>query len=131
MFTIEQIKNAHANVKTGADYPKYVADLKKLGVSAYKASIRNGRTEYRGDNGFKLQSDIMYPICEIVDTADKEKLSDYIKNHQQGGSDFPTLCHQAASVGVEGWEVDLEQYTCTYLDKKGATILVEAIPKLV
>ena len=33
MFTIEQIKNAHAKVKSGADFPTYVQNLIKLGVT--------------------------------------------------------------------------------------------------
>ena len=130
MFTIEQIKSAHAQTKTGADFPKYVADLKKLGVAAYKTSINDGHTEYSSSSGFKLQSDGIYPNLETADKADKGKLSHYIKNHQQGGSDFLTFCRQAASAGIEGWEVDLEKYTCTYFDKRGEAILVESIPQV-
>lgn len=29
MFTITQIENAHSKVKSGADFPKYIQDLKK------------------------------------------------------------------------------------------------------
>ncbi len=32
MFTIEQIKEAHAKVKSGADFPNYIHDLIILGV---------------------------------------------------------------------------------------------------
>ncbi|MGF7024877.1 MULTISPECIES: DUF1398 domain-containing protein [Sphingobacterium] len=31
MFTIEQIEAAHSNVKSGADFPAYIRDIKKLG----------------------------------------------------------------------------------------------------
>jgi hypothetical protein len=34
MVTIEQIKQAHNKVKSGADFPKYIQEIKKLGVSA-------------------------------------------------------------------------------------------------
>jgi hypothetical protein len=30
MFTIEQIDQAHSKVKSGADFPKYIQDLKNL-----------------------------------------------------------------------------------------------------
>jgi uncharacterized protein YbcV (DUF1398 family) len=130
MFTIEQIKSAHARSKTGADFSRYAADLKKLGVAIYKSSISDGHTEYRSSCGFKLQSEGIYPTLEIAEKADKEKLIHYIKKHQQGGSDFMTLCRQAASCGVEGWEVDLEKFSCTYFDKRGATIMVESIPQV-
>jgi hypothetical protein len=29
MFTLQEIKDAHSKVKSGADFPKYVHDLKK------------------------------------------------------------------------------------------------------
>lgn len=32
MFTIEQIKEAHSKVKSGADFPNYIQDLIILGV---------------------------------------------------------------------------------------------------
>lgn len=31
MFTIEQIKTAHSQVKSGADFPAYIQEIKKLG----------------------------------------------------------------------------------------------------
>jgi hypothetical protein len=33
MFTIEQIKQAHNKVKSGADFPKYIQEIKKLGMA--------------------------------------------------------------------------------------------------
>jgi hypothetical protein len=35
MFTIEQIKQAHVKVKSGADFPAYIKYLKQLGVRYY------------------------------------------------------------------------------------------------
>ena len=32
MFTLEQIKLAHSKVKSGADFPAYIKELKALGV---------------------------------------------------------------------------------------------------
>ncbi len=29
MFTVEQIKTAHSKVKSGADFPAYIQDIKK------------------------------------------------------------------------------------------------------
>jgi uncharacterized protein YbcV (DUF1398 family) len=31
MFTLEQIKQAHSKVKSGADFPKYIQEIKILG----------------------------------------------------------------------------------------------------
>ena len=36
MFTVEQIKTAHGKVKSGADFPAYINEVKKLGVSFYE-----------------------------------------------------------------------------------------------
>ena len=36
MFTVEQIQEAHSKVKSGADFPKYIQDIKKLGVDAFE-----------------------------------------------------------------------------------------------
>ncbi|MGB4398918.1 MAG: DUF1398 family protein [Daejeonella sp.] len=36
MFTAEQIKAAHSKVKSGADFPAYIQDIKALGVTGYE-----------------------------------------------------------------------------------------------
>jgi hypothetical protein len=36
MFAVEQIKTAHSKVKSGADFPAYIQDIKKLGVTFIK-----------------------------------------------------------------------------------------------
>jgi uncharacterized protein YbcV (DUF1398 family) len=46
MFTLEEIKAAHAKVKTGTDFPKYIQDLIKLGVQYYNAFAITGHTDY-------------------------------------------------------------------------------------
>lgn len=33
MFTAEQLKAAHSQVKSGADFPAYIQDIRKLGVT--------------------------------------------------------------------------------------------------
>lgn len=39
MFTTEQIHAAHSKVKSGADFPNYIRDLKQLGVVYYEMTI--------------------------------------------------------------------------------------------
>lgn len=48
MFTIDQIRSVHSKVRSGADFPQYIRDLKALGVIAYKTFVRDGHTVYRG-----------------------------------------------------------------------------------
>ena len=56
MFTIEQIKTAHAKVKSGADFPAYIREIKQLGVAAYETWVTDGHTEYKGQNNQQEQT---------------------------------------------------------------------------
>jgi uncharacterized protein YbcV (DUF1398 family) len=51
MFTLEQIKEAFGKVKSGADFPQFVQDLKEIGVTHYDNYVSNGRTKYYGKDG--------------------------------------------------------------------------------
>lgn len=52
MFTKEQIHEALGKVKSGADYPQFVQDLKQIGVAYYDNFVSDGRTEYYGKDEF-------------------------------------------------------------------------------
>ena len=62
MFTLDQIKTAHSKVKSGADYPNYVQDLIKLGVTGYDTYVSDGHAVYREENNYVIQSDSKYPV---------------------------------------------------------------------
>ena len=128
MFTIDQIKEAHSRVKSGADFPKYVQDIIKLGVKSYDAFVADGRVAYRGEAGFQVQSDSKYPALEIAAVSNKEQFAAYLKSHQQGQTDYMTFCKHSAETGVEKWTVDTENMTCTYYDLDGNNMLSEIIP---
>ena len=40
MFTVEQIKEAHSKVKSGADFPQYIQEIKILGVTAFETWVK-------------------------------------------------------------------------------------------
>ena len=128
MFTISQIKEAHAKVKSGADFPKYVKEITALGVESYSTYVRDGHTEYKGADGFSTNSDAKYGGLIIADKSDNEKFKQYLKAHQQGQSDYATFCNQSAQTGVEKWVVDTTEMTCIYYDKSGKMMLSEIIP---
>ncbi|MEO9022736.1 MAG: DUF1398 family protein [Ginsengibacter sp.] len=128
MFTVEQIKAAHSKVKSGADFPKYISDIKMLGVTAFETWVIDSHTEYFGKNGFQTKSEPMYQDKEITGKSDKKKFSDYLKIHQQGKTDYDTFCGHCAETGIEKWFASLEEMNCTYYDKAGIKILVEKIP---
>lgn len=128
MFTLEQIENAHSKVKSGADFPKYIQEIKKLGVKSFETWVRDSHTEYYGENDFFTRSEPQYSDLIIVDEADKEKFSQYLKSHQKGETDYMMFCQDCAKTGIEKWIADLKKFTCTYYDKAGNEILLEVIP---
>jgi uncharacterized protein YbcV (DUF1398 family) len=129
MFTVEQIKAAHAKVKSGADFPAYIRDIKKLGVNSYETWVVDGHTEYFGKDHYKTQSKPMHDRLDISNAGNQDRFEQYLKNHQQGRSDYRSFCNQCAETGVAKWFVSLDEMTCTYFDKEGNKLLVEAIPQ--
>ena len=128
MFTLNQIQEAHAKVKSGADFPKYIQELSQLGILKYTTYVSDGHTQFIGPSGYTLTSNPKYAVQVIAEESNMKEFQDYLKQHQQGKSDYPTFCRQAAETGAEKWASDLLNMTCTYYDKKGNEILVETIP---
>lgn len=128
MFTLEQIKSAHSKVKSGADFPNYIQDIIKLGVTAYETFVRDGHTLYKGNNGYAIQAGPRYEALKVNNTSDASTFQKDLKEHQQGKTDFPTFCRLSAAHGVEKWRVDTQKMTCTYFDKAGNEMLKEIIP---
>lgn len=128
MFTIELIKEAHSKVKSGADFPNYVQDLIKLGVTNYQAYVADGHTLYFGIDNYKVQSDPKYATLIVADISNNVQFINDLKSHQQGKTNYPTFCNDCAKSGVEKWTVDTLKMTCTYYDKSRNEMLVENIP---
>jgi uncharacterized protein YbcV (DUF1398 family) len=130
MFTIEQIKAAHSKVKSGADFPNYIQEIKKLGVVAYETFVSDGHSSFLGQSGHAIQSEAKYAPLAIADNSDHIQFQKELKEHQQGKTDYPTFCRTSAHSGVEKWVVEIEKMTCTYYNKAGKEILTETIPTL-
>ncbi|MDD2982345.1 MAG: DUF1398 family protein [Crocinitomicaceae bacterium] len=128
MFTIAQIEQAHDQVKSGADFPKYIQELKKFGVQFFTTWVRDSHTEYFGRNGFNIQSESQYEALPISEITDPTQFLICLKNHQEGKTDYPTFCQDCAQTGIEKWIVLLDAMTCTYFDRAGEIILVTEIP---
>ncbi|MBK9331884.1 MAG: DUF1398 domain-containing protein [Ignavibacteria bacterium] len=128
MFTLEQIKSAHGKVRSGADFPAYIQEIKKLGVTNYESFVSDGHIDYYGEDDFKTTSPAKYDEMEIADDPDIEQFKSDIKAHQEGRTDFPVFCKDCANSGVEKWTVNINEMTCTYYDKTGNVILTEEIP---
>jgi uncharacterized protein YbcV (DUF1398 family) len=128
MFTIEQIKTAHAKVRSGADFPQYIRDIKQLGVKSYETFVMDGHSLYHGQEEYRIQSDGKYPALAVATTVDGDSFVTGLKEHQAGKTDYLSFCRMAAEQGVEKWIVDIGKMTCTYVDKTGKELLVEQIP---
>ncbi|TDE13350.1 DUF1398 domain-containing protein [Dyadobacter psychrotolerans] len=127
MFTINQIREAHAKVKSGADFPGYVQEIKNLGVLSYDTFVSDGHTTYKDRNGTSTESEAKYANLQIAPLSDIKTLKHCLKIHQQGQTDYMTFGKQAAESGVEKWTVDTASMTCVYFDLAGNKMLLETI----
>ncbi|MEQ8809308.1 MAG: DUF1398 family protein [Imperialibacter sp.] len=128
MFTVEQIKAAHSKVKSGADFPSYIQEIKALGVTHYEAYVTDGHIDYHGDS-HTANIPAKYDATAIADTANIEAFKTELVAHQQGKTDYNTFIKMCATYGIEKWAIRMDQMTCTYYDKAGNEILMEQIPQ--
>jgi uncharacterized protein YbcV (DUF1398 family) len=129
MFSIDQITEAHSKVKSGADFPYYVQDLIKLGVTNYNTYVSDGHTVYFGRDNYQTETKAKYLTLNIEDEGNVERFKHSLKIHQQGKTDYLTFCRHCAETGVEKWAVDMQAMTCTYFDKAENKMAVEEIPR--
>lgn len=128
MFTVEQIELAHSKIKSGAEFPKYIQEIKEIGVTAFETWVTDSHTKYFGKNDFQTISNPKYKELTIANSSDKEKFNQYLKAHQKGETDYFTFCKHCGETGIEKWIVNLDKMTCTYYDKSENKILVEIVP---
>ena len=128
MFTVDQIKAAHAKVKSGSDFPAYIKEMKQLGVTAFETWVVDSHTEYFGIDNYATQSQPMYAALDIANVCNNEKFEHLLSIHQQGQTDYITFCNDCATTGIEKWFVSLIDMTCTYFDKAANKVLTERIP---
>ena len=127
-FTLEEMLAAHAKTKTGADFPKYINEIKALGLVTYDFFVKDGVVVYHGENGYEVKGNPKYGPLVISKTANAEALRHTIAIHQQGQTDFITFCNQAAEAGVEKWVIDTSHMVCNYVDLNGDILVSEPIP---
>lgn len=128
MFTIEQIATAHSKVKSGADFPNYIKEIKELGVTHYETFASDSRADYYGANKLKAGMPAKFSPISISDNCNIEQFKSDLKKHQQGKTDYMVFRNDAALSGIEKWKVDLIKLTCSYYDKAGNEVLIENIP---
>ncbi|MEQ6119409.1 DUF1398 family protein [Reichenbachiella sp. MALMAid0571] len=130
MFTVEQIELAHSKIKSGAEFPNYIQDIKEIGVVAFETWVTDSHTKYFGNNEFQTKSKPKYAEMVIAEKSDTDKFNHYLKIHQKGETDYFTFCTHCAETGIEKWIVNLNKMTCTYYDKAENEILIENVPSV-
>ncbi|WP_028665985.1 DUF1398 domain-containing protein [Runella zeae] len=128
MFSIDQIKEAHSKVKSGADFPAYIQEIKALGVTFYETYVSDGHTTYWGINDYQTSTYPKYEPLTVASQTHQESFQMQLKEHQQGKTDYMTFVEMCAQTGIEKWAVCIDKMTCTYFDCTGNAILVEQIP---
>ena len=130
MFTVKQIKDAHAKVKSGADFPQYMQDLITLGVISFETFVCDNHTNYYGANDFRTSSEGFLETLTISDQINIQQFQTDLKAHQQGKTDYMTFLNDCAKSGVEKWIVVMDKMTCSYYNKNGNEMVVETIPSV-
>lgn len=130
MFTVEDIELAHSKIKSGADFPKYIQEIKKMGVIEFETWVSDSHTNYFGKDEFQTSSKPTYETLSIANKSDKDQFSHYLKIHQKGETDYFTFCKHCAQTGIEKWIANLSKMTCVYYDVAGNEILIEKVPSL-
>jgi len=131
MFSIEEIKASESKIKTGADFPQFIKEIKEMGVVRNDVYVSNGLSVYFNIDDHSVQaSPDEYPTFVINDESSVDKLKHALQVHQKGETDFITFCKQAADAGVEKWVVDLSEMTCTYLNTEQKELIKEQIPSI-
>lgn len=130
MFTAADIITAHSKVRSGADFPAYISELKDMGVTRYDAFVVDGHIVYQGANDYTVTVPAKYPNKAIAANCNKQQFVHDLKEHQAGGTGFLQFVSACAASGVDKWQVQMDRMTCTYYDINGTEVLVENIPVL-
>ena len=128
MFTIEQIETAHSKVKSGADFPKYIQEIKGLGVIVFETYVSDSHTIYYGKDNFETRSKPKNENLTIAGESKKVLFIHFLKIHQQGETDYLSFCKHCAETGIEKWVVNLNSMSYIYYNSAGSEILIEKIP---
>ncbi len=128
MFTLEDLAAAHAKVRSGADFPAYIRELKNLGVKGYTTFVNDGHTVFSASNSQQVLSPAKYAVLQIADISSSDQFKKDLQEHQQGKTSYLEFCSNCAVNGIDHWKIDMTEMTCIYYDHSGAKVLTEKIP---
>ncbi len=126
MFTAAQIQEAHSKVRSGADFPAYINEIKAMGVTHYETYVEDGRINYHGAN-HTVSIPPKYELLMVADTPDIPRFKAELRAHQEGKTNYLEFIRMCAETGIEKWHVSTVNMTCIYYDGSGNEVLVEQI----
>ena len=129
MFTAEQIKKAHSKVKSGADFPAYIREIRSMGVTHYEAYVSDGHIDYHGDNDHTVLLPAKYQPIPIALSLQTDTFKASLLANQKGETDYLTFIRMCAETGIKKWEISMDKMTCTYYDHADNEVLTEQIPQ--
>ncbi|TCC90240.1 DUF1398 domain-containing protein [Pedobacter frigiditerrae] len=129
MLNLEEIHIAESKVKSGADFPAFIQEIKAMGVTRNDVYVINGMSTYFGTGDEAVQGPPIYEDLIIEPESSISGIREALKIHQNGETDYQTFCRQAAAAGVEKWVTDLNEMTVIYIDMAGNELVVEKIPE--
>ena len=104
--------------------------MKQLGINKTIYYVDKGIEHFFGSNNFELKCNALYNTIDINNIVSKNELSNILKSHQKGETDFITFCNQVAKIGISYWVVDLIAMNIIYFDSQNNSILEELIPTI-
>jgi len=109
-------------------FPRTFEALKAAGVASYRFDVRTCETVFQGLQGPPLAEPLggASPVA-IAPSLDAVAVGNAIKRHILDRTAFLDFRGEAASAGVEYWEVDMGARTCTYVGPDGERH-VERVP---
>ena len=81
MFTLEQIKTAHSKVKSGADFPAYIKEIRSMGVTHYETYVFDGHIDYHGGNQQTVTVPAKYDPLIVAGSADTVAFIAELRRH--------------------------------------------------
>ncbi|WP_160680068.1 DUF1398 family protein [Clostridium sp. C8-1-8] len=127
MFTKEKIEAAHNKVKSGEDFPKYVKEIKGMGIKSHEVVLSDGIWIFKGTDEQVIQINTEMKNLRVSEQSSIEKFKQILYKHQKGETDYSTFCIEASEAGVERWVSNFDDMTVTYFDLYGNPIDVEKI----
>lgn len=125
----KQIIAAHSKVKSGADFPAYIKEIKSMGVTHYEAYVSDGHIDYHAGETFTATVPAKYEPMTIAENANMDLFKAELLAHQQGKTTYLTFIKMCAETGIEKWAISMDKMTCIYFDKGGEKVLTEMIPQ--